>query len=117
MSVTSLKLRNVRVRWRGSRFHGALFPFFDLGGTIRAVMLVERSQPVIHLAQWQPGGIKLPFFGDLRFASTMGLRVLEKPADADVVNGLWHFDRWWLLQDERFADHEAVPYLLSTNAM
>lgn len=96
MSVTSLQLRNVR-------FPGALFPFFVLGGTTRAVVLIERSQPVFPLEQWQPGGIEWPFLGDRRFASTMGLRMLEKPVDADVVNGLWHVDRWWLLQDERFA--------------
>ncbi len=30
---------------------------------------------------------------------------------------LWHYDPWWLLKDERFANESAVPTLKATNCV
>ncbi len=92
-----------------------LFPFFDDEGRTQALMLVEAANPRILLPRFTNGIFNrrppwrknLPLrLSDLRDGSA---------EDAAGLAGLWHFDPWWELAEDRFAGHPAVPPLKGTN--
>jgi hypothetical protein len=93
----------------------SLFPLFDDEGRTRMVMITTEESGRILLAEWAPGLFTRDWawrnrlrlrFADLRDASTWGEERFED---------LWHFDPWWVLGEERYQGHGAVPTLRGTN--
>ena len=79
------------------------------------VMITAEENERIMLADWAPGVFVRDWawrnrlrlrFADLRDASMWGEERFED---------LWHFDPWWVLGDERYQGHGAVPALRATN--
>lgn len=93
----------------------SLFPFFDHEGRVRSLMLTAWESSRILVVDWQPDLFvrRWPRRNvlKLRFAD---LRDVEA-SEAELVSELWHFDPWWVLGDNRFATHPAVPALRWTN--
>ena len=114
--VSQHSLRRSRLQLEDRPLDGAaLFPLFDEAGRTRAVMLLDGQTRRIVLADWTPGLFERRWlqrhrlrlrFADLRDADA---------SDAERLGDLWHFDPWWVLRDERYAGHEAVPALMRTN--
>jgi hypothetical protein len=67
------------------------------------------------LADWAPG----LFARDWRWRNRLRLRFTDlndaSTWDQDRFEDLWHVDPWWVLGDERYQGHGAVPGLRSTN--
>jgi hypothetical protein len=93
----------------------SLFPLFDDEGRTRMVMITAEENGRIMLADWAPG----LFVRDwalrnrlrLRFADLRDASMWDEERFAD----LWHFDPVWVLGDERYQGHGAVPALRNTN--
>jgi len=93
----------------------SLFPLFDDGGQTRMVMITAEENGRIMLADWVPGLFVREWAGRnrvrLRFADLND----ASRWDAERFEDLWHFDPVWVLGDERYQGHGAVPGLRSTN--
>lgn len=91
-----------------------LFPFFDREGRVRLLMITSEESGRIRLAGWAPGVFRRRwprrFLLRLRFTE-----LAEASADDPRLDDLWHFDPWWVLAGDRYALHDAVPILRSTN--
>lgn len=114
--VSQHSLRSIRLDFEDrSLEHAAMFPMFDDEGRTRMVMITAEESGRIMLADWAPGLFTRDWvrrnrvrlrFTDLNDASTW---------DEAMLAELWHFDPWWVLGDERYQGHGAVPALRSTN--
>lgn len=93
----------------------SLFPLFDNDGQTQMVMVTAEESARIMLADWTPG----LFAREWAWHNRLRLRFTDLN-DASMWNqerfdSLWHFDPWWVLGDERYQGHGAVPALRSTN--
>ena len=93
----------------------SLFPLFDDEGRTRMVMITAEENGRIMLADWAPG-----LFGrDWTWRNRLRLRFADLSDasmwDEERFDNLWHFDPVWVLGDERYQGHGAVPALRSTN--
>ena len=95
--------------------NASLFPLFDEEGRTRVVMITAEENARIMLADWAPG----LFARDWRWRNRLRLRFTDlndaSTWDEDRFEDLWHVDPWWVLGDERYQSHGAVPGLRSTN--
>ena len=95
--------------------NASLFPLFDEEGRTRVVMITAAENARIMLADWAPG----LFARDWRRRNRLRLRFTDlndvSTWDEDRFEDLWHVDPWWVLGDERYQGHGAVPGLRSTN--
>ena len=93
----------------------SLFPLFDDEGRTRAVMITAEEHGRIMLADWAPGR----FVRDWALRNRLRLRFADLSDasmwDEERFEDLWHFDPWWVLRDDRYQGHGAVPALQSTN--
>jgi hypothetical protein len=114
--VSQRSLRSCRLELEDRPLERAsLFPLFDDEGRTRMVMITAEESGRIMLARWAPG----LFVRDWARRNRLRLRFTDL-SDASMWDGerfedLWHFDPWWVLGDERYQGHGAVPALRSTN--
>lgn len=114
-SVTARCLRR-RTIFRGDVImrHVTLFPFFDGEGFVEKVLIVGDASAELLAFDPNEATLCIPPWGPIWFSGAIEVlsdRVLRQLAT------LWHFDPWWLLTDERFEDHDAVPVLKKTNCV
>jgi hypothetical protein len=114
--VTQKSLKSCRLEFEDRPLERAsLFPLFDDEGRTRMLMITAEENARIMLADWAPG----LFVRDWRWRNRLHLRFTDLD-DASMwdeahFEDLWHFDPWWVLNDERYQGHAAVPALRSTN--
>jgi hypothetical protein len=114
--VSQRSLRSCRLEFEDRPLEGAsLFPLFDDAGRTRMLMITAEENGRIMLADWRPG----LFARDWAWRNRLRLRFADFN-DASMWNEerfeeLWHFDPWWVLGNERYHGHGAVPSLQSTN--
>ena len=115
LPVAARSLHQQRVRLRDEVLERAsFFPFFDPEGKTRALMLVWPPERPIVILPYQPGLVRIRWWGDVELrADFAALRDVDAGAVAAV--GLWHYDPWWVLREECFRSHPAVPVLKATN--
>jgi hypothetical protein len=93
----------------------SLFPLFDDLGRTKMVMITAEENGRILLADWTPG----LFVRDWAWRNRLRLRFADlsdaSTWDEDRFEDLWHFDPVWVLGEERYQGHGAVPALRSTN--
>jgi hypothetical protein len=98
----------------------SLFPLFDDEGRTRMLMITAEENGRIMLTEWTPG----LFERDWRWRNRLRLRFAdlndasmwdEGAGPRERFEELWHFDPRWVLGDERYHGHGAVPALRSTN--
>jgi len=93
----------------------SLFPLFDDEGRTRIVMITTPENGRILLADWKPG----LFVRDWAWRNRLRLRFADlgdaSTWDAERFEDLWHFDPVWVLGEERYQGHGAVPAMRSTN--
>ena len=114
--VSQRSLRSCRLEFEDRPLvRASLFPLFDDDGRTRMLMITAEENGRIMLADWAPGLLARDWawrnrlrlrFADLNDASMW---------DEERFEGLWHFDPWWVLRDERYQGHGAVPALQRTN--
>jgi hypothetical protein len=114
--VCQRSLRSCRLEFDDRPLERAsLFPLFDGAGRTRMLMITAEENGRIMLADWTPD----LFARDWAWRNRLRLRFADLN-DASMWNEerfeeLWHFDPWWVLGDERYHGHGAVPGLQSTN--
>lgn len=93
----------------------SIFPLFDDEGRTQMVMITAEENGRIMLADWAPG----LFVRDWAWRNHLRLRFADlsdaSTWDEERFEDLWHFDPWWVLRDERYQGHGAVPALQRTN--
>ena len=93
----------------------SLFPMFDDEGRTQMVMITAEENGRIMLADWAPG----LFVRGWAWRNRLRLRFADLSDasmwDEERFEDLWHFDPVWVLGDERYLGHGAVPALRSTN--
>ncbi len=93
----------------------SLFPLFDDEGRTRMMMITAEENGRIMLADWAPG----LFVREWAWRNRLRLRFADLSDaamwDEERFEDLWHFDPVWVLGDERYQGHGAVPALRSTN--
>ena len=114
--VSQRSLKSCRLEFEDRPIERAsLFPLFDDDGRTRMLMITAEENGRIMLADWTPGLLARDWawrnrlrlrFADLNDASLW---------DEERFEELWHFDPWWVLRDERYQGHGAVPTLQRTN--
>ena len=114
--VSQRSLKSCRLELEDRPLENAsLFPLFDEEGRTRTVMITADENARIMLADWAPG----LFVRDWPWRNRLRLRFTDLDDasmwDEDRFQDLWHFDPWWVLGDERYQGHGAVPGLRSTN--
>ena len=115
-SVSQRSLMSCRLEFEDRRLDGAsLFPLFDDEGRTRMVLITAEESGRIMLADWAPG----LFTRDWGWRNRVRLRFADLSDasvwDEDRFGDLWHFDPKWVLGEERYHGHGAVPALRSTN--
>ena len=115
-SVSQRSLMSCRLEFEDRRLDGAsLFPLFDDEGRTRMVLITAEESGRIMLADWAPG----LFARDWGWRNRVRLRFADLSDasvwDEDRFGDLWHFDPKWVLGEERYHGHGAVPALRSTN--
>jgi hypothetical protein len=116
VSSSSLRRRTlVTPEWTLAR--AGLFPFFDRSGVISRVMVVGAESSQLWLFDPSQAELRIPFFGPIVLQPLPStLRRLEGLQLAEV-EGLWHFDPWWVLGDPRFALSDVAQALKATNCL
>jgi hypothetical protein len=114
--VSQRSLKSCRLELEDRPLENAsLFPLFDEEGRTRMVMITANENARIMLADWAPG----LFVRDWPWRNRLRLRFTDlddaSMLDEERFQDLWHFDPWWVLGDERYQGHGAVPCLRSTN--
>ena len=114
--VSQRSLMSCRLEFEDRRLDRAsLFPLFDDEGRTRMVMITAEENGRIMLADWAPG----LFVRDWAWRNRLRLRFADLSDasmwDEERFEDLWHFDPWWVLRDDRYQGHGAVPALQSTN--
>ena len=91
-----------------------LFPLFDEGGRVRLLMITAEESGRILLAPWVQDVFRRrwPRRYRLRLPFT---ELRDALPDDQRLEELWHFDPWWVLNDERYRTHDAVPAIRRTN--
>ncbi len=93
----------------------SLFPMFDDEGRTRMLLITAEESGRIMLADWAPGLFARDWAGrnrlHRRFADLDDASTWDEARFAD----LWHFDPAWVLGDQRYQGHGAVPTMRSTN--
>lgn len=93
----------------------SLFPLFDDEGRTRLVMITAQESGRILLADWTPG----LFVRDWAWRKRLRLRFADlsdaSTWDEGRFEDLWHFDPVWVLGEERYQGHGAVPAMRNTN--
>lgn len=93
----------------------SLFPLFDDQGRTRILMITTEEHARIMLADWAPG----LFARDWPWRNRLRLRSTDLDGasvwDEERFDDLWHFDPWWVLGEERYQGHGALPALRGTN--
>jgi hypothetical protein len=114
VSQRSLMARRLELEDRPLE-RASLFPLFDDGGRTTMVMITTEDDGRILLAAWTPG----LFVRDWAWRNRLRLRFadLEDAStwDEGRFEDLWHFDPVWVLGEERYQGHGAVPALRRTN--
>jgi hypothetical protein len=115
-SVSQQSLLSCRLEFEDRRLDRAsLFPLFDDEGRTRMVLITAEENGRIMLAEWTPG----LFVRDWARRNRLRLRFTDLDDasmwDEERFEDLWHFDPRWVLGDERYQGHGAVPHLRSTN--
>ncbi len=95
----------------------SIFPFFERRGRVRGLMITDPAQGTISAVGWRPGVLQLRMFGPDRLRVLPGDLEPLSAADPGALPSLWHFDPWWVLRDEPFADQDVVPLLAATNCV
>jgi len=113
--VSQQSLKSCRLEFEDRPVERAsLFPLFDDEGRTRMVMITAEENARIMVADWTPG----VFVREWAIRNRVRLRFADL-SDASMVDegfeDLWHFDPWWVLGEERYQGHGAVPALRSTN--
>ncbi len=114
--VSQRSLLSCRLEFEDRRLDRAsLFPLFDDEGRTRMVLITAEETGRIMLANWAAG----LFVRDWALRNRLRLRFTDL-SDASAweeerFQDLWHFDPRWVLGDERYQGHGAVPPLRSTN--
>jgi hypothetical protein len=114
--VSQRSLKSCRLQFEDRPLERAsLFPLFDDDGRTRMVMITAEENARIMLADWVPG----LFVRDWMRRNHLRRRFTDLD-DASMVDeerfaDLWHVDPWWVLGDERYQGHGAVPALRNTN--
>ena len=109
-------LHRCRLRVDGERLGPAsVFPFFDDEGKTRSLMVTTEDSSRILLLEWNEGRFRRRGLrrNELRLQGKEWADASED--DAARVAHLWHFDPWWVLGEERYVGHPAVPHLKGTN--
>jgi hypothetical protein len=114
--VSQRSLRSCRIAFDDRPIErAALFPLFNDAGHTQMVMITAQESRRIMVADWAPG----LFVRDWAWRNRLHLRSTDlndaSMWDDEHVDELWHFDPWWVLGDERYRGHAAVPALRNTN--
>lgn len=67
------------------------------------------------VTKWTKRTVRVPLFSTIRVRPSHAFEPVDEEA-LDRLGKLWHYDPWWVLTKEPFADHEAAPELQATNA-
>ncbi len=115
VSARHLHRRPARLR-RTTLIRASLFPFFDTLGSVKTLMLVRPPAPYIVFFQLVPDLVRVPWLSAVKIASALEPKSdVDAEQAANLTDGCWHYDPWWVLKAKRFAGHPAVPVLKATN--
>ena len=114
--VSQRSLLSCRLELEDRRLDRAsLFPLFDDEGRTRMVLITAEESGRIMLADWAPD----LFVRDWARRNRLRLRFADLSDasrwDEGRFEDLWHFDPVWVLGEERYQGHGAVPALRNTN--
>ena len=101
-----------------TRWKVSLLPFFRPGGVVESVVVVRYDKPGVYSCPVRYERFRRAPIGVLRSpGSAYELEPLARGPRLDELEGLWHYDPWWILRREEFAQHETAAVLRTTNCV
>jgi len=114
-TVHARRLHRIPVQAGGWRLEAAsIFPFFDSRGDVCWLMLVTPKRRDIFFLRNRAGTVATQAGGVTIAGHPQRWEDLSL-AEHREITALFHYDPWWVLGEERFLGHEAVPGLKATN--
>lgn len=118
LPVSAGRLRGRTARFLDRSVRGvSLFPFFDRSGKIRQVMIALGDAQDLYLLPWGPHRIRVPFWDAVSVRNKLATLQQIGPTPLQALDGLWHYDPWWILDDDRYANHPAKRWLKASNCV
>jgi len=116
LPVPAGRLRGRTVRFLDQSVPGvSLFPFFDRGGEVRQVMIVLSDSQELYLLGWGPHRFRVPVWDAVIVRQELVTLRRIGPTPLQAIDGLLHYDPWWTLDDDRYANHPARRWLKASN--
>jgi hypothetical protein len=95
----------------------SLFPLFDRSGKVSRVFMITPESSEIFALVWRARLVHAPIRKPVRIA----MRWTELRSVTDLLAArladLWHFDPWWVLNEEPYVAHRMAPQLRATNCV
>ena len=114
--VTQKSLHRCRLELDDSELQPAsVFPFFDGEGRTRSLMITAEESGHIWLVPWRANLFARRWLHRNRLQLRRSDLVDLSGDEAERSSELWHFDPWWVLGEQRYHAHIAVPHLKRTN--
>ena len=114
--VSQHSLRRCQVDFQDRTLDRAsLFPVFDDAGRTRWILITAEESSRIMLIAWSPDLFARHWVRRNRLQRRFADLTDVSEAEAERLGDLWHFDPWWVLGEERYSGHSAVPALRRTN--
>ena len=116
LPVSARGLRRRELRLRDATIREAdVLPFFDRQGDVGWIAVLTRESPGVLALPHRAGLVRVPVRGpiflDVGAEAMKPLRREDMPA----LVGLWHYDPWWLLDEDCYRGYWAVNPVKSTN--
>lgn len=116
LPVTARRLRHRAVQANDGVLPDVTFlPLFEASGNVRQVLLVSAAPAQVSLLDWSPGLVRVPVFGPIQLSQAAAALRPASDLQLSLSGTLWHFDRDWLLDQERFARGDAYQALRAGN--
>ena len=116
VSARSLHRRTVRIG--DDVFENvSLFPFFNPAGRVRHVLILRDDTSQICLMRWRAGDFAVPLWSAVKVTGESAWLPPLSEDGLKELEGLWHYDPWWVLNARRYRKLWAVDELKATNCV
>jgi len=99
----------------GAIKRAALFPMFDRQGRIKRIMVLSSGLPDIFLIKPRAGMFQIPIWGSIFLADHVACLQRISRDHFNAIRKLWHYDPYWMLNDESYAGQRVIRLLKVTN--
>ena len=116
LRVWNTELIDTRLRLPHTVVKGAsVYPFFRQTGEVKYLMLILPGTSRVFMVPYKKGIIRVGFRDTICMTLSSDQFKKATAFHADQLQGLFHYDTWQILSQERFAGYRARNIIMQTN--